>query len=153
TIRNDDALPRVSILIAAHDEETVIAERIDNLLALDYPPAKRQIVIASDGSSDETAAIVRRYADRGVELLDFTQRRGKAATINAAAGALNGDIVVLSDANTFFDRSAVRSLVQWFHQPEVGAVCGALVLTDHATGRNVDGLYWRYETFLKKCEG
>jgi len=63
-----------------------------------------------------------------------------------------GKIVVLSDANTFTDPAAVRNLVRWFADPSIGAVCGRLVLTDPATGGNVDSLYWRYETFLKKCE-
>src|SRR5206468_1277835 len=66
---------------------------------------------------------------------------------------LRGEVVILSDANTFTDPDAARKLARWFADPAVGAVCGRLVLTDPATGRNADGLYWKYETFLKKCEG
>jgi cellulose synthase/poly-beta-1,6-N-acetylglucosamine synthase-like glycosyltransferase len=151
-IRADSDLPSVSLLIAAHNEETVIARRVDNALALDYPPDRFEVVIASDGSSDATARIVREFADQRVRLLDSPIRRGKATVLNAAFRHVRGDIVVLSDANTFTDPEALRRIVRWFADPKVGSVCGRLVLTDPATGRNVDSLYWRYETFLKVCE-
>jgi cellulose synthase/poly-beta-1,6-N-acetylglucosamine synthase-like glycosyltransferase len=146
-------LPRLSLLIAAHNEEAVIEARIRNALELDYPPEKLEIVIASDGSSDRTNEIVRRYAKREVRLLEYTTRRGKAAVLNRAFTELTGDVIMLSDANTNTSAEAARNLIRWFQDPEVGVVCGRLLLTDAKTGRNVDGLYWRYETFLKKCEG
>lgn len=149
----DDELPMVSLLIAAHNEEKVIAQRIANALELDYPPDRLEIVIASDGSSDTTARIVSGITDPRLRLLASPIRRGKASVLNAAFRAVRGDIVLLSDANTFTNRDAVRTLVRWFTDPRVGVVCGRLVLTDPATGRNVDSLYWRYETFLKRCEG
>ncbi len=149
----DDELPTVSLLIAAYNEEAVIEERLRNALAMDYPPGKIEIVVASDGSSDRTPEIVRGYADRGVRLLDYRQRRGKAAVLNSAFAELHGDVVLLSDANTYTDTPALRQLVRWFADPAVGVVCGWLVLTDPDTGRNVDSLYWKYETFLKRCDG
>ena len=145
-------LPSVSLLIAAHNEELVIKERILNALALDYPPSKLEIVIASDGSIDKTAAIVAQYSIRGVRLIDNTTRRGKASVLNRAMGELSGEIVLFSDANTFTDPGAVRSLVKWFSNPRIGAVCGRLILVDPESGKNVDGMYWKYETFLKRCE-
>ena len=148
----DTDLPNVSLLIAAHNEESVIAGRLENALSSDYPPDKLEIVVASDGSRDRTAAIARDFAARGVRLLDYKQRRGKAAVLNAAFSEVTGEVVVLSDANTGTDRSAIRKLVRWFQHPEVGVVCGRLILTDPRTGRNVDSMYWKYETFLKKCE-
>ena len=150
---DEEGLPTLSLLIAAHNEEAVIESRIRNALAIDYPDDKLEIVIASDGSSDATAEIVGRFARRGVRLLDYYQRRGKAAVLNAAFAELKGEIVVLSDANTHIDPGAVRELVRRFQDPWVGVVCGRLVLTDPETGRNADGLYWKYETFLKECEG
>ena len=150
---SDADLPVVSMLIAAHNEESVIRSRIDNLLELDYPKEKLELVIASDGSRDATTAIVREYEARGVTLFEFTTRTGKAAVLNASIPRLRGEIAVLSDANTMMDQHALRSLVRWFTKPKVGVVCGKLVLTDPATGRNVDGLYWRYETLLKGYEG
>jgi len=150
---SDEELPVLSLLIAAYNEEAVIDERVRNALALDYPADKLEIVVACDGCSDATAAIVERYAHRGVRLLDYPQRRGKATVLNDTFRVLNGDIVMLSDANTNTDASAARKLVRWFRDPMVGVVCGRLVLTDPKTGHNVDSLYWKYETFLKRYEG
>jgi cellulose synthase/poly-beta-1,6-N-acetylglucosamine synthase-like glycosyltransferase len=149
---SDEALPRLTVLIAAHNEASVIGPRLENALALDYPRDKLEIIVASDGSRDATADIVRGFADRGVRLLDYHPNRGKAATLNAAWREVTGDVVLLSDANTFTDREAPRRLARWFSDPSVGAVCGRLILIDPVSGRNVDGLYWRYETFLKRCE-
>jgi cellulose synthase/poly-beta-1,6-N-acetylglucosamine synthase-like glycosyltransferase len=145
-------LPSVSVLIAAHNEERVIADRIVNALQLDYPADRYEIVVASDGSVDRTADIVRGFGASGVRLLASPLRRGKATVLNAAFRALRGDIVLLSDANTFTERDALQKIVRWFADPSVGIVCGRLVLTDPATGGNVDSVYWRYETFLKRCE-
>ncbi len=151
-VESDD-LPTISVLIAAHNEESIIEERIQNALALDYPRQKLEIVIASDGSDDRTVEIAERYADQNVRVMDYPQRRGKMTVLNVTVANLSSEIVILSDANTFFDASAARRLVSWFSDPEVGAVCGKLVLSDRHTGQNMDGLYWRYETFIKKCEG
>lgn len=145
-------LPTATLLIAAHNEEAVIAQRLRNALAMDYPHGHLQIVVASDGSSDGTAGVVDSFADRGVRLLDYNIRRGKSAVLNAAMTQIDTELVILSDANTQIERDAARNLARWFSDPRVGAVCGRLVLTDPATGKNADGLYWRYETFLKKCE-
>lgn len=144
--------PTVALVIAAHNEAGVIEQRILNALALDYPRERLQIVIASDGSDDDTADICRRYAGRVIPLL-FPVRRGKAATLNAAVEQLSADIVVFSDANTEMMPDSVRMLARWFGNEMVGAVCGRLILTDGQSGANADGLYWRYETFLKSCEG
>ncbi len=148
----DADVPAVSLLIAAYNEEAVIEDRLRNALALDYPADKLEIVVASDGSTDGTAAAVRRYADRGVRLLDYALRRGKAAVLNSAVGELRHEVVAFSDANTHFDTPALRRLVRGFADPAVGVVCGRLVLTDGQGGRNADGLYWKYETFLKAQE-
>jgi cellulose synthase/poly-beta-1,6-N-acetylglucosamine synthase-like glycosyltransferase len=152
TSLSDEALPPVSLLIAAHNEETDVEQRILNGLALDYPQGKLEIVIASDGSTDRTNEIVRRYADRGVRLLDFPQRRGKSSVLNDAFDMLSHPLVALSDANTSFEADSIRRLASWFVDPSIGVVCGRLILSDPATGRNVDSVYWKYETFLKICE-
>jgi cellulose synthase/poly-beta-1,6-N-acetylglucosamine synthase-like glycosyltransferase len=149
----EEELPGVALLIAAHNEEAVISDRIENALRTDYPRDRFRIVVASDGSADETATIVRRYADRGVVLLDYKARRGKASVLNAAVATLDSELVLLSDANTHMNPDAARKIARWFANPAVGAVCGRLTLTDSATGANADGVYWKYETFLKKCEG
>jgi len=150
---NDADLPSVSVLVVAHNEESVIRDRIDNLLALDYPKDKLEIVIASDSSLDRTVNIVSEYSGRGVELVAFMERTGKSAVLDAVIPRLNGSIAVLSDANTMMEPSAVRRLARWFQNPQVGVVCGKLVLTDPVTGTNVDSMYWRFETLLKRSEG
>jgi cellulose synthase/poly-beta-1,6-N-acetylglucosamine synthase-like glycosyltransferase len=149
----DDQFPTVTLLISAYNEETVIADRLENALRMDYPRDRMRIVVASDGSSDSTADVVARYTNRGVRLLNYAKRRGKASVLNSAMAEIDSDLVLLSDANTHIDPAAPRKLAQWFAGANVGAVCGRLVLTDPATGKNVDSLYWKYETFLKKCEG
>jgi cellulose synthase/poly-beta-1,6-N-acetylglucosamine synthase-like glycosyltransferase len=150
---NDAGLPSVSVLIVAHNEESVIRERIENLLALDYPKDKLELVIASDSSRDRTVDIVNEYRERSVRLFAFTARTGKSAVLDAVIPQLTGSIAILSDANTMMDRLAVRRLVRWFQNQRVGVVCGKLVLTDPVTGSNVDSLYWRLETLLKRSEG
>jgi cellulose synthase/poly-beta-1,6-N-acetylglucosamine synthase-like glycosyltransferase len=147
-----DALPSITLLIAAHNEEAVIAERARNALATAYPHDRLRVMIVSDGSTDRTAEIVRRFAGRGVLLMEVERRQGKAAVLNAAMTEIDTDVVAFSDANTMLDRDAMLKLARWFRDPAVGVVCGRLVLIDPATGKNGDGLYWRYETFLKKCE-
>jgi len=148
----DSDLPTVALLIAAHNEEAVIERRIVNALELDYPKDRLQIIIASDASDDRTVEIASRYRGR-VRVLDYPVRQGKAATLNCSMQLLSSQIILLSDANTWTDRTAVRNLVRWFADVRVGAVCGKLILIDPAGASNVDDLYWRYETFLKKCEG
>lgn len=145
-------LPFVSVVVSALNEEDVIGERIVNALATDYPADRFEFVVASDGSTDRTAAIVRGFNDPRITLLDFPVRRGKPVVLNDVIPQLRGDIVVLSDANTAIEPQVVRRMVQWLSDPSVGSVVGRLVLTDPVSGKNVDGVYWQYETFLKKCE-
>jgi cellulose synthase/poly-beta-1,6-N-acetylglucosamine synthase-like glycosyltransferase len=145
-------LPRLALLIVAHNEASMIEARIENALAMSYPPDRFEIVVASDGSDDTMCDICRRYAGR-VRTLDFTDRRGKAGALNEAVSHLDADVIVFSDANTFMEPDAARRLAGWFEDESVGAVCGRLILRDPISGRNVDSVYWRYETFLKQCEG
>jgi cellulose synthase/poly-beta-1,6-N-acetylglucosamine synthase-like glycosyltransferase len=151
----EQSRPTVSLLIAAHNEEKWIARRIANALAQDYPADRLQIVVASDGSSDRTCSIVRELAARHpgrITLYEFHERRGKASVLNAVMPLLKSDLVVLSDANTFFDPPAVGHLAAWFSDADVVSVCGKLHLTDPETGNNVDSLYWQYENLLKESE-
>ena len=145
--RSDDAhLPTVALVIAAHDEERVIGERLDNALALDYPGL--EIVVSLDGSTDGTRAIVEGY---GVTLID-NPRAGKVPAQNAAVRATSSDVVAFSDANSMWEPDALRRLVRRFADPEVGYVCGRLRLIEPGTGRNVEGQYWRYELWLRALE-
>ncbi len=145
-------LPSVTLLIAVNNEAGIIGARLENAVAIDYPRDRFAIVVASDGCTDGTDAIVKTFADRGVTLDSLQERRGKAATLNRVIPTLTSDVLVLSDGNTFTEPDSVRKLARWFVDPSVGVVCGKLVLVDRATGHNVDGLYWRIETALKDRE-
>ncbi len=150
--------PSVSLLVAAYNEANVIEEKIRNSLALDYPADKLEIVIASDGSKDTTADIVRSLADREasgrLRLLHFEANRGKMAVLNDAIRELRGDIVAFSDASSMLAADSLRTLVQCFSDPHVGAASGVyrLMKKDQARLGSQEALYWKYETFLKVQE-
>ncbi|QDU41078.1 Poly-beta-1,6-N-acetyl-D-glucosamine synthase [Maioricimonas rarisocia] len=148
-----DEWPMVSLVIAAYREEAVIMQRLNNALLCDYPADRLEILIGCDGNEDATGELVRSCPDSRVRLLQFDQRRGKPSVLNDCVAQARGDILVFSDANTFFEPDAIRRLIAHFDDAEIGGVCGKLLLVDPETGGNVDGLYWRYENFLKECEG
>jgi len=154
-VRKQPIEPFVSLLIPAYREARVIAQKIRNSLAADYPPGKLEIVVACDGSPDETPAIARSMSDgERVRVLDFPANRGKLATLNASLPELGGEIVVFSDAPALLYPDAIRNLVANFADPEVGAASGkyTVVRADEvATGKSED-FYWKYETFLKTIE-
>ncbi len=145
--------PTVTLLIPAHNEAVVIAAKLDNALALDYPRDKLQIRVLSDGSSDGTDEIVLRYAGRGVELQRIDPRGGKPNAINHGVAAARGEILLLCDANTMFARNALRQLVRHFADPAVGAVTGDVRLRSrdaiHGEG---EGLFFRLERHLQVSE-
>jgi len=145
-------LPVVSLIIAAYKEESIIRQRVNNALRMDYPADKIEILIGCDGNEDRTGELVREVRDSRVRLMQFDKRRGKPSVLNDCVAAARGEIIAFSDANTFWDQDALLRLVMPFRDPRVGGVCGQLLLTDPLTGENVDGLYWKYENFLKRCE-
>ena len=145
--------PTVSVILSAYNEETVIGRRIVNLLEVEYPPERLSIVVGSDGSSDRTCAIVRRFRTPRIRLYEFTGRRGKAMVLNDLVSRADGEIAVFTDANTFFHPSAVKELVRGLHRdPTVCAVVGRLELRKAAGTVNPDRVYWRYESRLKELE-
>jgi cellulose synthase/poly-beta-1,6-N-acetylglucosamine synthase-like glycosyltransferase len=151
--------PSVSVLIAAYDEERTIAARIENCLALDYPAERLEIVIASDGSTDATVEIARRYARTAgpgpvVRVVAYPWRRGKPSVLDDTVPLCAGEIVVLGDARQRYKPDAVARLVESFADPSVGAVSGELMLrneTGAAVGEGV-GAYWRYEKLIRRAE-
>jgi cellulose synthase/poly-beta-1,6-N-acetylglucosamine synthase-like glycosyltransferase len=151
-VRRFDLLPLVTLIVAAHDEESVIARRVENLLALDYPAERVRIVVASDASTDRTDAIVAELeaSELRVRLLRCP-RGGKVAAQNLAVREAPGEIVAFSDANCTWAPDALRLLVRSFADPEVAYVCGRLVL-EEADGTNREGVYWRLETWLREQE-
>ena len=133
----------------------MIHRKIENSLALDYPADRMEIVVASDGSSDETAAIAEARADGvRIRVLAFEANRGKVATLNASVPELRGEIVVFSDAPAMLYPDSVRNLVENFADPEVGAVSGLykVVKAEQVNIGSSEDFYWKYETFLKVME-
>ncbi len=145
--------PTVSVLISAYNEEQVIAERIRNLLELDYPKERLEILIGSDGSTDRTAEIASGCQAQGVRLVAFQARRGKANVLNDLVSLARGEVLLLSDANTFFQPDAARELTKaLWSRPSACVVQGCLEIHSSAASGNLDGAYWRYETWLKGLE-
>ena len=145
--------PPVAVVISAYNEETHIVSRIENLLALDYPADRLRAYIGSDGSRDRTAELMAQFKNEPrVVALPFEVNRGKASVLNDLVSRTVEPIVVFSDANTYFERSALKRLVSRFRDPKVGGVTGELRLLGNAGGDNQDSLYWRIEQFLKFFE-
>ena len=151
--RQSPVTPSLSLIIAAYNEADVIAQKVENSLALDYPADKLEIIVVTDGSTDETPAIVRRYAAAGVKLLHHPARQGKSAAINRAAAQAGGDILLFSDANAFYQPDALRRLTRHFADETVGCVSGSKTIrqSNGRTGQSA-GLYWRYESVIKQWE-
>jgi len=144
--------PSVVLIVAAHNEDTVIRRRIENLLALDYPAGKLELVVASDGSSDRSNEIVQEIAAREprVHLLDC-ERGGKTLAQNRAVRETESELLAFTDANTEWQPDALRRLVENFADEDVAYVSGKLQLTA-SDGTNREGLYWRYELWLRSNE-
>lgn len=146
-----DHTPNVTLIVAAYNEENNIGGKIENILSLDYPKPKLEVLIASDGSTDHTEQIVRSYANKGIKLLALP-RQGKQATLNDAVSFAHGDILVFSDANNTFALDAIRALVRPFADPEVGGVAGnQTYLREAVEGASSDAecRYWSFDQMLK----
>ena len=151
-IRKADVVPSVTVIVPAHDEEEIIERRLDDLLALDYPVDRLEIVVASDASRDRTDDIVAAVAaaEPRVRLLQCS-RGGKVASLNVAARAATSEILAFSDANTTWAPNALRRLVRSFADEDVGYVCGRLEVA-RSEGTNRESVYWRYELWLRERE-
>jgi cellulose synthase/poly-beta-1,6-N-acetylglucosamine synthase-like glycosyltransferase len=163
--RRQNVTPAVSLLIPAYNEEAHIERKLLNSLALDYPRDRLEIVVASDGSTDRTDAIVKRFHAQGVRLLQMRENIGKSAMLTRAMPLLRGEIVVFSDVTSELEPIALRRLVRNFADRRVGCVSGSykLITADiqHPASSiqlpadlraHGEGLYWKYETFLKRQE-
>jgi cellulose synthase/poly-beta-1,6-N-acetylglucosamine synthase-like glycosyltransferase len=142
-----NALPQVSLIIPAHDEELVIEYKIANARALDYP-GELEVIVASDGSTDRTVELAR---SAGAEQVLDLPRGGKVAALNAAVQRARGQILVFSDANSYWRPDALRRLVERFADERVGYACGQ-VRFEGGEGGNQEGLYWRYEMAVRSME-
>jgi glycosyltransferase involved in cell wall biosynthesis len=147
-VRKADVEPTVSLVVPAHNEEDVIDARVRNLLDLDYPSEKLELVVASDASTDRTHEIVRGH--ERVRLLEC-ERAGKLPTMNAAVRQTSSEILAFGDANATWAPDALRKLVRNFADPDVAYVCGQ-VRFQREDGTNREGVYWRYEMWMRESE-
>lgn len=145
--------PTVTIVIAARNEEASLPAKLNNLRELDYPAARLQVVVASDGSTDRTAEILRSQSAWIVPVV-LKESRGKACALNEAVQRATGEVLVFLDARQFVEPQAVSELVACFADPSVGAVSGELMLENAAAGGNTEGvgLYWKVEKTIRKLE-
>lgn len=154
-LRGKYLYPKISVLVAAYNEEGYIEDKIKSLLSLDYPDERMEILIGSDGSTDKTADIAKRYASERIRLFQEPVRRGKPSMLNLLAKNANGEILVFTDARQILDKNVLNELVKHFPDEKVGSVSAALFYMDEShdtkTAKGI-GLYWEYEKFIRKCE-
>jgi cellulose synthase/poly-beta-1,6-N-acetylglucosamine synthase-like glycosyltransferase len=146
--------PHVTVLITAFNEEAVIREKLENTLKIEYPTDKLEILVASDGSTDGTDAIVGEFISSGVKLFRQEGRVGKTATQNNAVERARGEIILFSDATTLYGKDVFHAILPGFADASVGCVAGHLVYVDDENTNVGKGAksYWGYETFLKMAE-
>jgi len=174
--KNSKITPYITLIVAAYNEERVINEKIKNTMEIDYPKDKLEIIVASDASTDKTNEIVESFKlkvesevnknekwklENGgtypkILLNAQAERKGKSAALNDTVLRIaKGDIVIFTDATTFLEKDAVKKLVRNFSDKRVGAVCGKVFYTnpDDSSISRSEGIYWKYDEFLKKKEG
>lgn len=153
-LQTDSELPSVTLIISCFNEADVIEDKLRNALELDYPRDRLSVMVVSDGSTDGTDEIVKRFADESVKLIRQEGRLGKTMGLNLAMESVVSDITVFSDANAMYAPDAVRQLVRHFQKCDVGYVVGAALYTDGDAGASAqnEGVYWRYELAIKTME-
>ncbi|MHB1922366.1 MAG: glycosyltransferase family 2 protein [Chitinophagaceae bacterium] len=145
--------PEVTLIIAAYNEEYFILNKIQNCLELDYPVEKLSITFITDGSTDHTPEIIKRFPK--FKLLHEEKRSGKISAINRAMKSVQTPYVIFCDANTILSKNAIKKIVSHYGDPHVGGVAGEKKIITSAQDKAVgtgEGLYWRYESFLKKLD-
>jgi poly-beta-1,6-N-acetyl-D-glucosamine synthase len=151
----DSKLPKVSLIVAAHNEEKVIDQKIQNSLALDYPQELLSIIIVSDGSTDRTDEIINGFISNSkIKFLHYEPRKGKAHALNFGAANSDGEIIVFSDANIWYEPGSIKKLVRNFSDPSVGCVCGKVLLKKPEGSLEPlgEGAYMKYERFIHENE-
>lgn len=152
--RDDLFTPEITLLISAYNEESEIDVKLYNSLALDYPPELLKVVVVSDGSTDNTNELVKKYASLGVRLISFESNRGKISALNDAMAQIETEIVVFSDATVLYDSNVLRKLVRNFNDPSVGVVSGKVMLLNDALSYGTsEKIYYCIEHFIQEMEG
>jgi len=150
---SDADLPSITVLLTVHNEATLIRTRIENILQCDYPPERLSVVVASDGSTDDTNTIIRSFCDRGVRLHE-SPGLGKTATQNTAINTIVSDLIVFTDADVTFEPEFLNNIARKFQVPTVGAVDGRQLYSSQPTldVQTCQGYYWNYELRLRNLE-
>jgi cellulose synthase/poly-beta-1,6-N-acetylglucosamine synthase-like glycosyltransferase len=147
--------PLVTIIISAYNEENIIKIKLENTFQLDYPKDKLEVMVVSDASTDKTDDIVKQWSTEysNLKLVRQQQRFGKTSGLNLAVPKANGEVIIFSDANAIYDRNSINELVKYFKDPNVGYVMGAaLYNANKDPSSKSEGLYWKFELFVKKLE-
>lgn len=153
--RREPMLPTLSIILAVHNGATLLRQKVDHLLSLDYPRELLDIVIVSDGSTDGTDDILKEITDLPLRSICYSEHRGKAAALNAGMQIATGEILLFCDIRPWIENNALQFLLSNFADPSVGCVAGELVLRHEghdAAAKVVGSLYWRYEQWVRNCE-
>lgn len=145
-------LPSVSIILSVYNEEEVIEAKIANFLAIDYPEEKLEMIIVSDCCSDRTDELIQKHVSQRIHLVVQTERSGKTKNLNKGVTKAQGEVVVFTDANSMFDKNALKKLVSHFFDPTIGLVSGKSVYFDDKGYTTSGGAYRRYEDFIKDSE-
>ncbi len=151
-VKQADIVPPVTFIVTVQNEETRIQDKLENTFSLDYPREKLQILVASDGSNDRTNEIVRGYRDRGAELLEMPDRKGKENAQKEAVKIARGEIIVFSDVATMMETGGLRQLISNFADPTVGCVSSEDRLLGRDGKPSGEGLYVQYEMWLRGLE-
>ena len=149
----DDRLPEVTLMVCAYNEEDIIAEKMDNTRRLDYPSDRLHLVWVTDGSNDNTIVLLSAYPE--VKVIYFPERRGKAAALKHGIKEIDTEIVMMTDANTMLNPEAVREVARLMQDPKVGCVSGekkVMARSDSDEAAQGEGLYWKYESTLKRLD-
>lgn len=149
----DDELPDVTFLVCAYNEQDVVDMKVENTHQLDYPASKLHLMWVTDGSSDDTNARLSRYPD--IEVVFSPERRGKTAALNHGLSLVKSEITVMTDANTMVNPEAIREIVRCMQDPRVGCVAGekrVIARNEQQSAAQGEGLYWRYESTLKRWD-
>lgn len=149
----DDRLPEVTLMVCAYNEEDIIAEKMDNTRRLDYTSDRLHLVWVTDGSNDNTNVLLSAYPE--VKVIYFPERRGKAAALKHGIKEIDTEIVMMTDANTMLNPEAVREVARLMQDPKVGCVSGekkVMARSDSDEAAQGEGLYWKYESTLKRLD-
>ena len=149
----DDCLPEVTLMVCAYNEEDIISEKMSNTHSLDYPADRLHLVWVTDGSTDNTNSILSTYPD--VKIVFSPERRGKSAALKHGIKEVSTEIVMMTDANTMLNPEAIREIVRLMQDPKVGCVSGekkVMAKSDSDEAAQGEGLYWKYESTLKRLD-